>query len=275
MTNRSGVLLKKPLFYVLTSIRFQPWLLLPKRIAEIQDLLRERFPIVSQIIVEQWAQRNDGGTDPDATARRPVAWTFHQADRRIGCQISVDSIMVHALEYERFDAFAEIVAFVVNAVESSAKHLDVNSIGIRYLDMVSPRAGETLSEYVPQQFVPYAEVNTDFIPSGGHSQSTYKTAEGILQARFWSGEQFLSVPDDLVPSFMLTQDWTKLSDNPIPSLGPQQGILDTDSIWNSSEPVRMNSEKIVRKLEVLHAHSNSFFRSVCSEHAFRVWQGEV
>ena len=265
----------QPLFYVLTSIRFQPWLLLPMKIAEIQDVLRERFPIVSPIIVEHQHQRSELGTaESDANSRRPVAWAFHRADRKIGCQISANSIMVHAREYERFEAFAETVAFVVNAVEAAAKHLDVNSVGIRYLDLISPRGGETLSKYVPLEFIPYPAHETEFTPTGGHSQSSYKTPDGILQARFWSGEQFLSVPDDLVPSFMLTQDWTKLSSHPIASLRPEEGILDTDSIWNTSEPVRMGSDMIVEKLSVLHAHTNSFFRSVCSEHAFRVWQGE-
>jgi len=265
--NRKGILPKQPLFYVLASLRFQAWMLLPGKIADIQDSLRDRFPLVNKVLIGSM-----GGNIPEGAV--PVAWAFHAADRQIGCQISQDQIVVHATRYTRFDDFAEVVRFVIEAVERHARQFDVGAIGIRYLDKIEPRPDESLLDYLPSEYVPKKVVNTAFAPLSGLSQTVYRTQTGVLQARFWSGEQYVSVPDDLVPLFLMTCDFSATGPALTP-LEPGSGILDSDSIWTSSSPIRMDAYQVVDKLSALHAHSNEFFRSVCTEHAFKVWTGEA
>jgi uncharacterized protein (TIGR04255 family) len=265
--DRKGILPKQPLFYVLTSLRFQPWMMLPNKIAEIQDALRDRLPLVNQVMI---GNMGAGGAE---VSSRPVAWAFHTANRSAGCQVSMDQIVVHATAYTRFDDFAELARFVISAVEVHARQLDIGSIGIRYLDKIAPRSGETLADYLPAEYLPKDVPGRIFSPVNGLSQTTYRTETGVLQARFWCGENHVTVPDDLVPLFILTQDFGATGPVLTP-LEPNNGILDSDSIWTSQTPVRMGADQVIEKLRALHTHSNEFFRNICSEHAFKAWRGE-
>lgn len=277
---REGKLKKQPLFYVLTSIRFQPWMLVVSKIPEIQDRLREQFPVFNTIamgpaLFAPIVGENGASSWPQAQPQ-PVAWTFHRSDRRVGCQISRDQLVVHALEYGGFSSFAQTVKFVVETLLAHSRHLDINSMGIRYLDRISPSDGESLSEYVPAEILPFRCTNPAFTLQGGHAQSSYKTPAGLLQVRFWAGENMLCVPDDLIPLYMITQDLSSISKenkSPLPPLGEREGILDTDSIWTTESPHRMNADDIINRISELHVHANQFFRAACTEHAFEVWQG--
>lgn len=263
--DREGILPQAPLFYVLASVRFQPWMLLPSKIPEIQDALRDRLPLFNQI-----------GFAPGQLPLAPApagtwnAWAFHSADRSVGCQMAQDQIVVHATTYSRFKEFAESVLFVLQVVEKYARQFDVGAIGIRYLDKISPRKGETLADYLPPQYLPQPVPGTDFQPTGGAFQTAYRTQTGVLQARFWTGQEYVAVPDDLIQLFVLTRE-IRPGGPVLPTLQPGHGILDSDSIWTSNSPTRMTGAQVVQRLEELHTHSNTFFRKVCSDHAFKVW----
>lgn len=277
MTERTGVLLQQPLFYVLASVRFQPWMLMHTKIAEIQDTLRDRFPLFNQIVVDQAAFQLSLGwaESPTLTPPKPTAWAFHSSNRRLGCQISADQIVVHSRDYTSFESFAETVQFVVSAVEMHARQFDVGAVGIRYLDKITPRDDESLSDYLPETFLPATLTESGFQAIGGMGQTMFKTESGVLQARFWSGDGYMTVPDDLVPLYILTHEFESQGVMPITPLKVGNGILDSDSIWLSQQPSRMDTSGLVAKLRELHKHANKFFRSVCSEHAFKVWKGEA
>lgn len=270
MIDRTGVLPNQPLFYVLASLRFQRWLSLPNKIADIQDTLRERFPVINQIHFAEPAQSHA----PQNSSTEPAAWAFHTADRSLGCQIMHEQLVVHTTRYTRFSDFAEVFKFVLEAIEPHIKSFDVGAIGIRYLDRISPRPGEDLSDYLPTEYLPKTLSAVGFSVESGLSQTVYKTKTGVLQARFWAGPQYLSVPDDLVPIFVMTQEFGPAGPVLHP-LAQGDGILDSDSIWSSLTPVRIGVDEAVAKLNALHEHSNEFFRTVCDENAFRAWRGEA
>ncbi len=271
-----GFMPHQPLFYVVASVRFQPWMVLPRHIPEIQDALRDRFPLVNQVVIGpmEFPGANNDQAAPVVRTSPPVAWAFHSANRTVGCQISRDQIVIHALRYSTFDDFSEDIKFVLTTVERHIRHFDTGAIGIRYLDKIAPRENETLADYIPSEYLPKKLPTNDLEPIGGLFQTMYRTQTGILQARFWTGTNYVTVPDDLIPLFLLTQDMSS-NTNALNPLEAHHGILDSDSIWSSSQPERMNTEAIIDKLRALHEHSNQFFRSACTTHAYKVWKGEA
>lgn len=271
MVIRSGVLKNKPLIYVLASVRFQPWMLLPSKIAEIQDRLREDFPIFNNIQIS----RGDLGPNPVPDSLQSYAWAFHQSDRKAGCQISSDQIIVHCTNYESFDNFSKIISRVIDSVLEHSKNLDAVAIGIRYLDLIKVKENEKLADFLPKELLPYEKDSLGMKVSGGHTLTTYETTTGFLQARFWTGNNFMTVPDDLVPIYLLTKEISPTKVFPISPLQEGEGILDTDSIWSTSTPSRMSNGEIIKKFTELHAHANTFFRTVCTEFAFKTWQEEL
>lgn len=270
MAKKHGFLPNQPLFYVLASVRFQPWMRLPSKIPEIQDELRDRFPLVNQVMVGQ-ISLGVPSLEGSPMQPRPIAWAFHAADRKLGCQLSADQVVVHATAYESFEKFAEELRIVLAAVERHARLFDVGAIGIRYLDRVAPKDGETLADYMHAESLPRRL--GDLEPFSGLSQAVYRTRTGILQARFWTGENYFSVPDDLVPLYAMTQD-LDAGGAPIPPLAPGHGILDSDSIWTSPQPTRMDASAIISKLGELHEHSHEYFNAACKPHAYQVWAGD-
>ena len=275
MTERTGMLPNPPLFYVLASVRFQPWLNLQSKIAEIQDELRDRFPLANGLVFENYIPKigEAANSAPELALTRRQAWSFMAPDRALGCQISVDQIIVHTRSYSTFDRFAEAIAFVVGAVEKHARHFDVNSVGVRYLDKIAPAFDETLAQYLQPGFLPQPLEAGGLKTLGGISQMAYATDSGILQARFWTGEGYAAVPDDLAPLYLLTQDLAGAPETAWP-LERGQGTLDSDSIWSTAQPAKMVAREIVAKLRDLHVHANAFFRNACSEHAFKNWRRE-
>ena len=276
MADRNGVLPKQPLFYVLASVRVQPWMALPSKISDIQDTLRDRFPLLNQVVMEQFPSQPNFGNFPGQPSpnTQPSAWAFHSTDRKIGCQISMDQIVVHATKYSTFSDFSENIRFVMSTVQKYARHFDVSAIGIRYLDKIAPTLPDQLSDFLPQAFLPKELEATGFTPVGGMNQTIYKTNDGVLHARFWTGNGYAEVPDDLIPIYVLTQDISRQAGPFLKMLDAGHGTLDSDSIWTTPQSVRMNTEEVIDKLQSLHSHANGFFRSVCSDHAFEVWRGE-
>lgn len=275
MTNSMGNMPHQPLFYVVASLRFQPWMMLPRYIAEIQDALRDRFPLVNQIVVgTSEALGSDGEQASPVVRTSPIAWAFHTPDRTLGCQISRDQIVIHALRYSTFDDFSDTIKFILASVEKFIRQFDAGAIGIRYLDKIEPRENEKLADYIPPEYLPKKLSSSDLEPIGGLFQTMYRTDTGILQARFWTGTNYVTVPDDLIPLFLLTQDMSS-NTNALNPLEPGHAILDSDSIWTSPQAERMNTEAVISKLRALHEHSNQFFRSACNEHAYKVWKGEA
>lgn len=272
MVNREGQLKRQPLFYVLASVRFEAWLSLADKIPEIQSRLRDFLPISANLL--HTAMGVNVGAD---VPRDRQSWAFHTANRLLGCHILPDQIIVHALEYSGFAAFSKTISSVVDAVLMSAGHLDCRSIGIRYLDLIQPEEGETLDQYVPAGILPFSNDKLrakQFKDIGGISQASYRTEDGVLQARFWTGQDLSFVPDDLIPLYLLTKDPGSMRQQGIPPLSPGAGILDSDSIWMAQVPSKLTTDEIIGKLTNLHGHATSYFRSVCTEHAFEVWQGE-
>lgn len=271
--SKTGVLPGSPLFYVLASVRFSTVMKLRDAIPAIQDALREKQPLVYELAFEQVnvSMGVPGLAQPslESGATR-LAWAFTSADRSIGCQISANQIIVHTRTYKTFGKFAELIGEVVGEVEKHLRSFDVTAMGVRYLDKISPSDGELLQQYLKPGFLAEPLKWADFEMLGGLSHRLYKTNNGVLQARFWTGAGYTVIPDDLAPVYLLTEDHS-VQLMPPKLLEAGHGILDTDSIWSSPIPQRMNTGNIVKELDALHVHANAFFREACSDHAFEVW----
>lgn len=212
-----------------------------------------------------------GGTPPAIAQNTKRCWAFMARDGRSGCQVASDQIIVHTRSYEKFTDFATLVRLVVGTVEKHSRSFDVTALGIRYLDRLSPQGpDEELKDYLKAGFLAQAVEQADLELIGGLSHRLYRTPDGVLQARFWSGQGYTVVPDDIMPLFMLTEAH-KQPAPPVEFLHATEGVLDTDSIWTPPMPERAGTDKIVEKLDALHVHANAFFRDTCSDHAFEVW----
>jgi uncharacterized protein (TIGR04255 family) len=276
MTDRGGQLPNAPLFFVLASMRFGPWLSLPEALPQIQDELRDRFPDYADFTMEHGVTlppAEPGAPEQQQSLGRRQIYALMAADRGEGCHLAVDQVIVYAREYTGFDRFGEAFELVAGAVERHARHFDVSAMGIRYLDRIAPLEGETLEQYLRPGFLPATLGSGDFHAQGGMTQTVYRTKSGVLQAQCWTGSGYTAVPSDVLPLLAMAHDLAGDSQlmGPLPE---GQCTLDSDSIWTSIPPTRMGAREAVAKLRELRADAKAFFEAACSEHAFEVWEGD-
>lgn len=251
---------KAPIFYALASIRTQPWLLFGEKLPQLQDRIKERYPALNQV------QFNDAQGRPQG-----VMWAFHTADRREGCLFSPDQIVLHTTSYGGYADFRERFGFALAAHLELSKSLAANSMGFRCLDLIEPKEGESLAEYLAPQLQPFGGVGAGYERVGGLAQSEHRTEGGVVRARCWSARGAGMVPADLD----LTHALTRLEGQgarPAPTLPEGAAALDTDAIWQTGEPKVMGAAEALAILDRLHGQAKDVFRAAIRPEARGAWR---
>lgn len=270
MTDRSGILTNSPLVLALASIRFAPWQLMAKKIDEIHDELRGITPLIHHIQVQ--TVRLDGQAVPQAEAMTPTAWILMSADRSFGIQLTPEQLLVFTKKYSRYVDFDETIKEGLRVLLKHMRFIDVVATGVRYVDHIVMEENELHTDYLASSLLPVTFDNLKII--GGNSIWRYKSGEADLQVRCISQPDALTVPEDVLSIFAMSQD----PGNPLKLDRLGNGILlDIDAFMNYSKAERMTERDILGRLNSLHKEANAFFRheSVCTDNAFNVWRRAV
>ncbi|NMZ58174.1 TIGR04255 family protein [Pseudomonas nitroreducens] len=267
MTSRTGILKNSPLAHVIASVRFAPWPLIAKHMADIQNALREIAPLMSEIQLEQLGP--DG--QPLGTPRQ--SWVLIAADHSFSIQFSSDQMLIHSYKYSRFSDFSERFDRSISTLLQHMGFIDVINMGVRYIDHIKPKNNEDIEQYINKKFLP--ATTSDHKSIGGQSVADYLISETTrLRVNILSMPGTPNLPQDVISvSMMDSAPYRQLQ---IEVLQENQLTLDMDAIFTPPTPSRIKREDILEKLKYLHDVNNAFFRhpEVCSEHAFKVWKGE-
>lgn len=276
MVEKTGVLANAPLVFVLTAIKFMPLEALPNWIPDIQEALRDRFPVFSRLRQAQTPQGFEVSIDsPDFSPEHPgSAWLFTNAERTITVQLSKSALVMHTTAYLRFADFASDLRFAFDVLLSKARLLNVESAGIRYIDHIQPKGNRSLADYVPKELLPF-DWHGHARVVGGTSVNSYRIGTDLLQVKFRTGQEFNILPEDLAPAYFSGRDLSKLTSAPplMEKLGPSGATLDTDVSAELSGK-RMGASEVIESVDRLHGIANLFFREACAEAAFADWQEE-
>jgi uncharacterized protein (TIGR04255 family) len=138
----------------------------------------------------------------------------------------------------------------------------VERVGLRYLDAVIPREGETLGQYlIPEALGLYGRLK-------GRTKHTFsetmaESAEGSLISRAVVQEGPVGFPPDLLLNELkITQSFANFSG--------LHAILDTDAFI--AERMPFNLEEVNKRLGVLHDRVNEAFRALVTPHALDAWK---
>lgn len=268
MSDRGGILPNSPLVYSIASVRFTQLALLPNKIPEIHDKLREVAPVLQHVQQQMRVIVPGVQNMPEALTQ---AWLVMSSDRSFGVQLGTEQALFFTLKYQRFADFHEFVSRCLRVLFDEMKFLDVTALGVRYVDHIKAGPDERLSDYMSSAFL------TPMVPSfdsvGGLSQFVYGIEGGQLRVRSIRTTEAFSIPFDLIglvgtirgaaQPLMLTP------------LQPDEMLLDIDAFMNFPQPRRIELKVIQESLDNLHKRANAFFRheAVCTDHAFTVWKG--
>ena len=270
MIDRTGILKNSPLIFTLASIRFASWPLMAKKIDEIHDELRELTPLIQHIQIQQV------GTNPlSAMQVEPAAstvWMLMSSDRSLGIHLAPDQVLVFSSKYTRYTDFQTVLDKSIDVLLKHMRFVDIVNLGVRYVDRINIREGEAQKDYITDCLLPANF--SGFETMGGISMGTYKSPKAELQVRCISHPDALAVPDDMISILAMSQE----PGSPLKLEKLTNSILlDIDAHNNYLKPERLTKQAVLKQLDSLHQEANAFFRheSICTEHAFKVWKGEV
>ncbi|AOE70490.1 hypothetical protein A7317_26845 [Pseudomonas fluorescens] len=269
MPDRSGILKNSPLSYMLASIRFAPWPLLAERFPLIQDALRDMVPLIHEIQV----QTPTAGASMQAELTTSRMWMLLSADRRLGIQLAPDQVLVFTREYIRYDDFEKILRRVLDELLKLMRFIDVNNMGVRFIDHIKTSSQEELKKYLAAELL--APSFDGFERLGGSGITSYQRGDKELRVRYTNHPGHPSVSEDLMGLLIMAQDPT--IGIRIPMLTPGEAIIDMDAIYQPAQSLKVDSSaKALEQLRALHTVANDFFRhpEVFTDYAFSSWRGE-
>lgn len=277
MVNRDGVLPSAPLHFVLCGIRFRLRESLPAWIGTIQERLYDTgFTRLNRVRQGQVSNVVELAVDPEDfdQAQPGTAYLFSREDRGVSIQIHKAGLTVFSRSYLHYTDFAADVSSAIEAILANAKYLEVETIGIRYLDFIRPKDGESLSQYVSQGLLPFEPDWSDWQGSvmTGTSVNRYRVGDDQLVVRF-VGTGHPVVPQDLAMAYMSSFRVAEIPGQ-LDMIGDQQGTLDIDAVRAGDLFKAERSEQVESEIRRLHGLANGFFRRVCTDHAFSKWNEE-
>jgi uncharacterized protein (TIGR04255 family) len=266
MTTRTGVLKKSPLSLVLASVRFAPWPLLGKRIDEIQNDLRDVLPFMHRLEVET----PDGASQ--GVAFNNEAWMLISLDKSYGVQITKDQFLVFSPSYIDYKDFEKKIDRLLTTLLSHMKFMNVQNMGVRFIDHIKPREGEKSSEYISEKFL--APSIKDYETTGGRLFSEYSCGPHKIRVNVLNAPGAVPLPQDAIPVLAIFNG----IENPLKleRLKPEEFLIDMDAVSIFPDAEKRSKDDIKKELNKLHSVANNFFRheEVFSDYAFKVWKGE-
>lgn len=257
-----------PVYFTVAQVRFNPVLNLDGYLPAIQDRMRAaHFPDFKRETFQRLVMSFGvaEGVEMPAPSLLPQArCSFGDISNTSVFLLENNALTFQTTAYETFPAFCK--KFITGlAIVHEALHLDFTErLGLRYLNAVIPRAGETLGDYLITEVLGLANKFDGHALS--HSMSENVTANA-------SGEQMVARVVILDGRVGLPADLTSFAQNINPRFTQSEGrhaIIDADAFHERREIFDLS--KLESKLYRLHddfiRHS---FEMITTPHAMSAW----
>jgi uncharacterized protein (TIGR04255 family) len=198
--------------------------------------------------------------------KHTFSWLITRSDRTAGFILAPSAITYHTTHYETHKAFIPELLRGLAAVHEAVTLDHVSRLGLRYLDAVLPRAGESVEQYLVGGL---HGIEFDAQPLYRLAESVFKTEigplvpMGTLVARVHRMTAPLGFPPDMQPSGLVINPKFDVKES------QAHAVIDTDHFVEGRMPIDM--DKLGEQLLSLHATIKSVFRATTTDHARGVW----
>ena len=259
----------QPLVLVLCQVRFSPVRQMERYIPAIQDVFRRHeFPIERAGAVRQVTFTP--GNDAPVEVIEQQRWEYRNRDETWSILLMQDSVTLQTTAYTRFEAFAEQLQLVLHTVLTESEQDSfgvVHRVGLRYIDVVRPRAGKDFRFYLRPGL---HGVPDDVFQPGQHLlhiQSIGGTVvdgtPGTMVVRIVQNDQGSSLPPDLLAAAPKSSPRAETGElvTLIDMDHYVEGTFDPDSAWVVARAYEMHDHII----ETFHDH-------VVTQDAIQEWK---
>jgi uncharacterized protein (TIGR04255 family) len=257
-----------PVYFTLAQVRFNPILSLETYINGLQESLRkEGFPdfkknMLATFNVVAAAAAGQMATPQLSAPQSEAQYVFTNIDGTTGFVLGQNYLSFQATEYDVFETFSASLLKVLELLHRAVGLSYFERIGVRYLDLVFPRAGEELGLYVlPEVMGLSGKASGTLIYSFSETRAQTKT--GSIVARVIIQDGGVGFPPDLNPLGMQVAERFR-------KLQGRHATLDTDAFSETREPFDLAN--VQQRLNDLHTEVVTVFRGTVTPHALDVWK---
>ena len=269
----SAKLKNAPVYFTLGQIQHNPLLSLESYVPAIQESMRKAgYPGFKRSLrvafnLNQALVKSEGAPSEQLPTERVEIFEFTNIGDTSGFVMTANALSFQTTDYHHFEAFSAELKKGLEVLSSAVGGLSfVERLGLRYLDAVVPRSGESLSDYL----VPHLLGLPTCMPEAqfGYSFSeSLLVSEGVgkVISRTVIQNGAINFPPDLQPLGLKLLDRFR-------SLQGEHAILDTDSSLTERRPFEIN--EIEDRMDKLHNLASSCFKASVMPHALTVWNAE-
>ena len=257
-----------PVYYALAQAHFNPVAAMAQYVDQIQDRLRrEGYPLFEPQQFMQLVVPGPGqAQSQEPQIQQTVSWLMARSDRTAGFILGPSTITYHTTHYLTHNEFIPELLRGLEAVHRVVALDHVSRLGMRYLDVVLPRAGEATEQYLVGGLQ-----GIDFNATRQHAmtESVFATdtrplvPKGTLVVRVYRMIAPLGFPPDMLPTGLAIAPQFEIKE------AREHAIIDTDHYVQGRMPVEM--DKLSEQMLSLHATIKSVFDATTTDHARSAW----
>ncbi|WP_320534314.1 TIGR04255 family protein [Robbsia andropogonis] len=256
-----------PVYYALVQAHFNPVAAMATYVDRIQDLLRRQgYPLYEPQQTMQLVVPGAGQAQQEPQIQQAQSWLMTRSDRTAGFILGPSAITYHTTHYQTHQEFIPELLKGLSIVHTVASLDHVSRVGLRYLDAVLPRAGETAEQYLVGGLH-----GIDFKATRQHAmtESVFATdtgplmSKGTLVVRVYRVVAPPGFPPDMIPAGLDIAPQFKSTEV------REHAIIDTDHYVQGRMPVEM--QKLHEQLRSLHSTIKSVFFATTTDHAHKAW----
>jgi uncharacterized protein (TIGR04255 family) len=247
---------RSPLLLVLAQVRFSPILQMDKFIPAIQERLRsEGFPKFQ-------AMQSTTIQIPGVTQVPTVNWEFMDREDKKSIVIGTESMAFAISDYSTFEDFRVGLQVALLTVQETVKLELRTRVGLRYIDLVIPKEGKGVSDYVRPEILGLLQDKLPLQRLAYVSQLLCQSEIGklILRCTHQIGGSVL--PPDL--------QLLRLTLNKPLFLNQEFCVLDFDH--SAEEQSDFDLAAVSTSLNNLHDVLDQSFRAVVTPEALKEWE---
>lgn len=259
-----GAWANAPLAYVLAEVRTEVVSDINEHQPSIAKQLRQDYPIQRKMNLSRLVAT---GTQVVFEQEQGNAWEFASPDNKTAVILRTNGIVLHATAYTDSKEFLGRLDRVLT-VFSEIPSIYVNRLGIRYIDFILPRKGETPENYINEKLNPDLGLSNGREGYAATNIANYPMEKGQLNIRYMRGRGQPSLPPDLG---MLTLEPSHLMKPGLVLDTQPTAILDTDRIIEFSPVEKLDIAKAHELFTTMRGDIRRAWECAITEHAKKTW----
>jgi uncharacterized protein (TIGR04255 family) len=250
---------RSPLLVVLAQVRFSPILQMDKFIPAIQERLRgegfPKFQAIQSTTIQIPAM-------PTAIQNPTTYWEFMDRDETKSIVVGTESVAFTVTEYSTFENFRSGLQIALLVIHEAVKLPLQTRTGLRYTNLVIPKEGKQVSDYVRPEILGLSEDKLSLQRLGYGSELVCKSNVGSFIFRCGYRTKGPVLPPDL--------QLLRLKPKKPLFLDSEFCVLDLDH--SIEEETDFNLEITSARFDDLHDLLDRSFRAAVTPEALSEWE---